>query len=183
MGRSSSRAGRGRRTATRRRRSTRRVDEDYFRAIGVPLVKGRFFEPRDTADAPGVVIINEALARRQWPDEDRGRAVDHVAGPRHRPDGAIAHAADARCSRSSASSRSVKNSTLVRRRRAGGLLHATGSSRSAACTSSCRGRAIRRRCSAPCARRCSGSIRICRWRPARTLDRDRRARRPIGRAR
>jgi putative ABC transport system permease protein len=46
------------------------VDDDYFRVIGVPLVKGRFFEPHDTVDAPGVVIINEALARREWPDHD-----------------------------------------------------------------------------------------------------------------
>ena len=46
------------------------VDEDYFRVIGVPLVKGRFFEPHDTVDAPGVVIINESLARREWPNGD-----------------------------------------------------------------------------------------------------------------
>ncbi len=46
------------------------VDEDYFRTIGVPLVKGRFFEARDTADAPPVVLINETLARQQWPDQD-----------------------------------------------------------------------------------------------------------------
>jgi putative ABC transport system permease protein len=46
------------------------VDEEYFKAIGVPLLKGRFFGPRDTADAPGVVIINEALARREWPDQN-----------------------------------------------------------------------------------------------------------------
>ena len=46
------------------------VDEDYFRVIGVPLVKGRFFDAHDTMDAPGVVIINEALARREWPNED-----------------------------------------------------------------------------------------------------------------
>ncbi len=36
----------------------------------MPLVRGRFFEERDTVDAPGVVIINEALARREWPNED-----------------------------------------------------------------------------------------------------------------
>jgi len=46
------------------------VDDDYFKVIGVPLVKGRFFDPHDTADAPGVVIINEALARREWPNEN-----------------------------------------------------------------------------------------------------------------
>ncbi len=46
------------------------VDDDYFRALGVPLVKGRFFNANDSAAAPGVVIVNEALARRQWPGED-----------------------------------------------------------------------------------------------------------------
>jgi putative ABC transport system permease protein len=46
------------------------VDEHYFTVIGVPLMKGRFFEPHDTVDAPGVVIVNEALARREWPNED-----------------------------------------------------------------------------------------------------------------
>jgi predicted permease len=52
------------------------VDGDYFRALGVPLVKGRFFDPRDTAAAPPVVIINEALARRHWPNEDAlGKSV------------------------------------------------------------------------------------------------------------
>ena len=46
------------------------VDEDYFKVIGVPLLKGRFFEARDSSDAPAVVIINEALAKREWPNED-----------------------------------------------------------------------------------------------------------------
>jgi putative ABC transport system permease protein len=46
------------------------VDDDYFKVIGVPLLKGRFFEAHDTVDAPGVVIINDALARREWPDQD-----------------------------------------------------------------------------------------------------------------
>jgi predicted permease len=42
------------------------VDEDYFKVIGVRLLKGRPFETRDTADAPGVAIINEAMARREF---------------------------------------------------------------------------------------------------------------------
>jgi putative ABC transport system permease protein len=46
------------------------IDDDYFRALGVPLVKGRFFDPRDTADVPGVVIVNDVLAWRQWPAAD-----------------------------------------------------------------------------------------------------------------
>jgi len=46
------------------------VDEDYFRSIGVPLLKGRFFDAHDTVEAPGAVIVNEALARREWPNDD-----------------------------------------------------------------------------------------------------------------
>jgi putative ABC transport system permease protein len=43
---------------------------DYFRTMGAALLKGREFTERDDADAPGVVIVNEALARRQWPGEE-----------------------------------------------------------------------------------------------------------------
>jgi len=46
------------------------VDENYFKVIGVPLLKGRFFEPHDTVDSQGVVLVNEALARREWPNDD-----------------------------------------------------------------------------------------------------------------
>src|SRR5262249_55507332 len=42
----------------------------YFQAMGVPLRAGRDFTERDTPDAPGVVILNETLARRHWPSED-----------------------------------------------------------------------------------------------------------------
>jgi len=42
----------------------------YFRTMGIPLRGGRDFTERDTFDAPGVVIINETLARRHWPSED-----------------------------------------------------------------------------------------------------------------
>ena len=56
---------------------------DYFRAIGIPLLKGRSFEPRDSADAPRVVIINEALAREYFPNkEPLGQRIhlERVAG-------------------------------------------------------------------------------------------------------
>lgn len=43
---------------------------DYFRAAGIPLRSGRFFSWRDKADAPHVVIINEALARRHFPNQN-----------------------------------------------------------------------------------------------------------------
>ena len=47
----------------------RMISEDYFRAMGVPLLKGRYFLASDREDAPGVVIINEAMTSF-WPDED-----------------------------------------------------------------------------------------------------------------
>jgi predicted permease len=43
---------------------------DYFLSIGIPLVKGRFFSDRDDAKARQVIIINQSLARRYWPNED-----------------------------------------------------------------------------------------------------------------
>jgi len=43
---------------------------DYFRTMSIPLLRGRPFNYADTADAPGVVIINQALAERFWPNED-----------------------------------------------------------------------------------------------------------------
>ena len=46
------------------------VAGDYFRALRVPLKRGRLFDAHDDADAPGVVIVSEAMARRFWPGED-----------------------------------------------------------------------------------------------------------------
>jgi len=43
---------------------------DYFRALGTPLLRGRFFTGGDKKDAPGVLIINHAMAERYWPGED-----------------------------------------------------------------------------------------------------------------
>ncbi len=46
------------------------VSPDYFRAIGLPLVKGRVFTERDTMETPTVVLINETLANRYFAGED-----------------------------------------------------------------------------------------------------------------
>jgi predicted permease len=46
------------------------ISADYFRAIGIPLLRGRAFNERDTVDAPDAVIVNEELAKRHWPGED-----------------------------------------------------------------------------------------------------------------
>jgi putative ABC transport system permease protein len=47
-----------------------RVTPGFFATLGIPLLKGRDFTADDHAQAPGVVIISEALARRCWPGED-----------------------------------------------------------------------------------------------------------------
>lgn len=41
----------------------------YFRTMELPLVQGREVTAQDNISAPGVVIVNQALARRQWPGE------------------------------------------------------------------------------------------------------------------
>jgi putative ABC transport system permease protein len=43
---------------------------NILRTLGIRLVGGREFTDRDTVDAAGVVLINETLARRYWPNED-----------------------------------------------------------------------------------------------------------------
>jgi putative ABC transport system permease protein len=42
------------------------ITGDYFRALQIPLLSGRLFEPRDNADGPKVVIINETTAKRHF---------------------------------------------------------------------------------------------------------------------
>ncbi len=48
----------------------RSVSTDYFRAMGIALLKGRTFTEADSAGAPEVAIVNDVLARRYWPQED-----------------------------------------------------------------------------------------------------------------
>lgn len=61
------------RTEDAERRSSARwydVSPDFFQTLGVPLVRGR---PLDESDRPGgadVVLVNESLARKFWPNED-----------------------------------------------------------------------------------------------------------------
>jgi predicted permease len=46
------------------------VSPDYFRAVRVPLVTGRFFAETDDAKAPPVLLVNQALAQKFFPNGD-----------------------------------------------------------------------------------------------------------------
>ncbi|HEY6827587.1 MAG TPA: ADOP family duplicated permease [Gemmatimonadaceae bacterium] len=46
------------------------VAPDHFRTLGVPLLRGRVFEPTDRAGSPRVAVISLNAARRFWPGED-----------------------------------------------------------------------------------------------------------------
>ena len=46
------------------------ISQGYFQVFKIPLLRGRDLSDRDIGGAPGVVIINEAMARRYWPDRE-----------------------------------------------------------------------------------------------------------------
>ncbi len=55
------------------------VDEDYFTAMGIPLLLGRAFSREDGPDARPVIILNDALANQVFPGADpTGRLVQFV---------------------------------------------------------------------------------------------------------
>jgi putative ABC transport system permease protein len=62
----------------------RQVTPGYFRTMGIDMVEGREFDIQDDRESRGVVVVNEALARRYFPEEDPiGRTIDglppHIA--------------------------------------------------------------------------------------------------------
>ena len=58
-----------------------RVTPLYLKVMGIPLIRGRFFTERDIATAQPVVIINDTMAKRFFPNEDPiGKRLD-ISGP------------------------------------------------------------------------------------------------------
>jgi predicted permease len=48
----------------------RMVGGDYFQAMEIPLVRGRWFSEHDTSDTPRVTLVDERMAEELWPGED-----------------------------------------------------------------------------------------------------------------
>jgi predicted permease len=42
----------------------------YFRAVGIPLIRGRVFDDRDAPDSPHAAVVSESMAKAAWPDRD-----------------------------------------------------------------------------------------------------------------
>jgi predicted permease len=58
---------------------------DYFRALGIPLLRGRFFTSHDVEAAPTVIVVNEAMAARYWPGEDAiGKRISFRGAPQEK---------------------------------------------------------------------------------------------------
>ncbi len=57
------------------------VSADYFKAMGIPLRRGRLLTERDTKDAPHVALINETMAQKIFPNEDPlGKRINFNGG-------------------------------------------------------------------------------------------------------
>lgn len=64
----------------------RLVSPDYFKAMGIPMLKGRAFTDKDNDKSPGVAIISESMVRRFIPDGDPiGRRIKLGGASSNRP--------------------------------------------------------------------------------------------------
>jgi putative ABC transport system permease protein len=63
----------------------RQISADYLKTMGIRLRQGRYFDEGDTLSAQPVVIINETMARRDWPNENPlGRRIKLSDGADYR---------------------------------------------------------------------------------------------------
>jgi predicted permease len=56
------------------------IGPGYLQSMGIPLLKGRDFTARDNRTGPAVLIVNEAFARKAWPNEDPVGKVTFLPG-------------------------------------------------------------------------------------------------------
>ena len=46
------------------------VTDEYFKILGIPLIRGRMFDEHDGPNSPHVAVISQSLARERWPNQD-----------------------------------------------------------------------------------------------------------------
>jgi putative ABC transport system permease protein len=87
------------RTAPEQRMSAdnRVISPNYYEVMGIRLLRGRTFTEQDTTEQPGVIIVNETMARRTWGNEDPigQRLIVYLAG-REFPVSVVGVVADSR---------------------------------------------------------------------------------------
>jgi putative ABC transport system permease protein len=60
----------------------RAVSPQYFHALGIPLLKGRYFNENDTETSPKTLLINQAMADKYWRGQDVvGKRMAYYGGP------------------------------------------------------------------------------------------------------
>lgn len=55
---------------------------DYFRALGISLIAGRHFTERDRSDAPLVCIVDQSMAKQEWPGQSPIGKRLHIGNPK-----------------------------------------------------------------------------------------------------
>jgi putative ABC transport system permease protein len=55
---------------------------DYFRALGISLIAGRHFTVRDRSDAPLVCVVDQSMAKEEWPDQSPIGKRLHIGNPK-----------------------------------------------------------------------------------------------------
>src|SRR5882724_10344884 len=58
------------------------TDGDYFHALGIPLLEGRFFTPEDSSNAPLVAIMSQSMAKHSWPGQSALGKRIHIGNPK-----------------------------------------------------------------------------------------------------
>ena len=59
---------------------TRMVSGQYFQAMGIPLLEGRWFDDHDVPDNPLVAIVDDYMAQQLWPGQDAVGKQIHIGG-------------------------------------------------------------------------------------------------------
>jgi putative ABC transport system permease protein len=63
------------------RAQTNRVDANYFRTLKIPVLQGRVFTEQDQLKTAPVIVVNQTLVRRYWPNENPLGKQVHLLSP------------------------------------------------------------------------------------------------------